>query len=166
MRTSLSILMTCILLLVAAVPWIVSSCAPQPLLPEELRQERINYENTVDASRAAEMRDQRRAPSQIEVIPLGTVAVGEIGGTPLATAGHATPSPGGSPSGPPTDQPGTVEPASSETPAGATEETKSSVKIVHTALTTQTPESTRRVIVVQSGVDTATPRLLEQKLLV
>lgn len=62
-----------LLLILAILPWLVSSCDPQSLVPEDLRQEPLHYESTVTAARAATIDAVRSATSVIQVIPIGTI---------------------------------------------------------------------------------------------
>ncbi|MFZ4663498.1 MAG: hypothetical protein ACOYNY_41215 [Caldilineaceae bacterium] len=75
MRTQTAMLITCLLLLLALAPWLISSCSQRPLLPDELRQERTNYETGVETAQSATMEAQRQEGSTRKVIALGTVAV-------------------------------------------------------------------------------------------
>jgi len=74
MRMQTALLATSLLLVLALAPWLVSSCAQRPLLPDELRQARTQYAERVDAAQAATMAAQRQGPSSRKVIALGTVA--------------------------------------------------------------------------------------------
>jgi hypothetical protein len=80
------------LLLLAVAPWIVSSCAVEPLIPDEVRLERQNFEATVEAEQQRFMDPQRQAPSTIEIVPLGTIAT-EDAPTPTSAAIIVTPTP-------------------------------------------------------------------------
>lgn len=75
MRKRISILLTGILLLFALAPWLISSCASHPLLPDQLAQAPVHYEATVDASQEATMEALRQEPSVHNVVTVGTVVV-------------------------------------------------------------------------------------------
>ena len=83
MPTSVTVILACLLLALALAPWIVSSCASPPLMPESLVQERTHYEATVDTARTATMEAQRSAESDRRVVVVGT-APALVLTTPLA----------------------------------------------------------------------------------
>jgi hypothetical protein len=93
MRTQTAFLLSCMLLLLAAAPWLISSCTQQPLLPDELRQARTQYEERVEAAQAATMEAQRQGDSIRTVITLGTVAVTPEAESPTPATVAVTPSP-------------------------------------------------------------------------
>jgi hypothetical protein len=66
-RAYTAILLICILLVLSMTPWIVSSSAPEPLLPDALRREREDYEATRAAAEDAAIEYMRTAPSTITV---------------------------------------------------------------------------------------------------
>lgn len=68
MRNYFVMPVTGILLLLALSPWLIQACAPRPMLPIELRQHRIEYEQKVAAVQTATMVAQRSAPSEVTVI--------------------------------------------------------------------------------------------------
>jgi len=81
MRMQTALLATGLLLVLALAPWLVSSCAQRPLLPDELRQARTQYAARVEAAQAATMAAQRQGPSSRKVIALGTVAATALAAT-------------------------------------------------------------------------------------
>lgn len=85
MRMQTALLATGLLLLLALAPWLVSSCAQRPLLPDELRQARTQYAARVEAAQAATMAAQRQGPSSRKVIALGTVAASALAATHTRT---------------------------------------------------------------------------------
>lgn len=72
-KTRISILVVFFLILLAVLPWIIVFFASQPLLPEELRQERSRYETRVATAQDATIEAMRQATSAPEVIVIGTV---------------------------------------------------------------------------------------------
>lgn len=69
-----SIVILCSLFVVAAAPWLVSSCAPNPLLPPQLSAERADYETRVAVAQQATLAAQRLATSPPpRVVPIGTL---------------------------------------------------------------------------------------------
>ena len=73
MSRSVTAILACTLLVLALAPWIVSSCASQPLMPESLVQERTYYEATVDMARTATRVAERMGDSDRRVVVIGTV---------------------------------------------------------------------------------------------
>lgn len=70
-----SIVITLFLFVVASAPWLVSSCAPQPLLPLQLSEERAQYETRVAVAQQATLAAQRAATSlPPKVVPIGTLS--------------------------------------------------------------------------------------------
>ena len=78
MRLPMVFLVTTLLLFLAAMPWIVASCSPEPLLPETLREERSLYEAGVQTAQAATIEAQRAEPSTRKVVPVGTVDPSQV----------------------------------------------------------------------------------------
>lgn len=150
MRLKVAVLLACLLFLLSIAPWILSSCSSQPLLPDELKQERAHYEETVNAARTQTMEAQRVLTSTVKVISLGTVAPGE--GTALAPA---TVEPMATVSAPtlapiPSGTPDMVSTSVPPEPSNPTRESES-VVVVGTAVITQTPQATRKIIIVYSN---------------
>jgi len=70
-----SIVIILFLFVVASVPWLVSSCTSQPLLPLQLSEERSNYETRVAVAQQATLAAQRAATSlPPRVVPIGTLS--------------------------------------------------------------------------------------------
>lgn len=97
MRKVTTITLAAICVALSALPWLLSGCASQPLIPEALLEERIRYTETVAAARAATSDAMRSATSSRKVVPLGTVATGEgpaiVTVLPQPTEGRSSPSP-------------------------------------------------------------------------
>jgi hypothetical protein len=74
MKTGFAFPIAFVLLLLAILPWLFTGCQPGSLLPDELRQERIAYEETVDAARDATSEAMRMAQSTVVVEPLKTLS--------------------------------------------------------------------------------------------
>ncbi len=63
------------LFVVASLPWLVSSCASQPLLPLQLSEERASYQTRVAVAQEATLAAQRVATSlPPKVVPIGTLS--------------------------------------------------------------------------------------------
>lgn len=152
-------LLITLLLLLALTPWAISSCAQQPLLPEDLRQQPTRYQMTVDTSQNLTREAERAATSAPpKVVPLGTLAATPEQETPVP--------PAEAPAETFTNTLSAAAPAITPTLPISAElslapPVESTVVIVSSAVMTDTPEATPRVIVVrsQSGVadPTATP---------
>jgi len=153
MRTHTAFALVVVLLALAIAPWAISSCAQEPLLPNELRQQPTRYQLTVDASQNATRQAERAATSAPpKVIPLGTAPV----------------TPENQTSVPPTEAPtATLTAAAPTITATAPISTEvsltpavesSTVVVISTSAVTDMPEATPRVIVVRSpsGVADAT----------
>ncbi len=65
--------LSAILLSLALAPWLLSGCQPGALLPDDLRQERLAYEATVAAARAATAEAMRNAKSTVQVYSVQTL---------------------------------------------------------------------------------------------
>ncbi len=73
MRNYLAGICVGILIVLSLAPWVVQSYARRPLLPDELRLERENYEATVEAAQEATIVAMRQAPSAPSVLVIGTL---------------------------------------------------------------------------------------------
>lgn len=69
-----ALLLAISLLVFASLPWLISSCSSEPLLPEDIRQAPVYYESTAEASRSATMEAQRQEPGTRKLIVVGTVS--------------------------------------------------------------------------------------------
>lgn len=162
MRIREASFITILLLLLAALPWVIASCSPVPIFPEELQAERSHYEATVEAFRDAANATRRAEPSTHKVVPVGTVAPSSVI-TPTATVPTieviATPEPDASPVNTPTPVVTQAIQLSDQT----TRDSSSAVTITgRTVLTatepiSQTEALTSMVIVVQSDPSEASP---------
>lgn len=140
------ILATVALLILAMLPWLVASCTPEPLLPEQLSLERVYYEQTVAAAQEATRAAERLGSSTRQVVPLGTVA----------TTATAEPKPTEFQTITLTSAPSTtVTRTATDTPTAAP---TAIVTIISTKEITYTPEATAKVIVIQSGATPVTPQ--------
>jgi len=74
------------LLILAMLPWLVTSCSPQSLVPNDIRQEPLQYDATVSAAQAATINAVRSATSVISVIPIGTIDMPSIVTQSLSTS--------------------------------------------------------------------------------
>lgn len=72
MRIGVNYILTVLFLLLAVVPWVITSCTET--MPVVLRMAPENYEATKEAMQDAEIEAQREQPSVIKVVPVGTVA--------------------------------------------------------------------------------------------
>ncbi len=157
MRSHRAVLLVFVLLILAMAPWVVSSCWQQPLLPDELRQQRERYEETVAAAQTATRGAERMATSEVAVVPLGTVAADEaVTTTPTVVASTPTP-PTPSPSGAPSGEAQLMETTVPAEPTTTPSEEASSVVTVSTVVATQTPQATRKVIIVRSSSTPPSP---------
>jgi len=153
MRTPTAFAFVTVLLLLAVMPWAISSCAQQPLLPDDLRERPTRYQMTVDTSQNATREAERAATSAPpKIVPLGTVAVTPESGIPASptespTATLVATGPTIAPTLP-------ISAAVSLTPGVES----STIVVVGTTVITNTPEATPRVLVIRStsGVADAT----------
>jgi len=148
MRSHVAIILVCVLIVLAMMPWIVSSCAQRPLLPDELRQERENYTATVSAAQGATIEALRRAPSTPKVIIIGTV-------TPARYTKGPVPSPAihtrsiATPGSSQTSEGAVPRSTMMATPTGTPAE-PSSIITVNTVVVVESPTLTPRRVVVRS----------------
>lgn len=74
MRTQLTtIILICVILLLALAPWIVQCSSPTPLVPDELVQKQDSYEEIVATVRAATLEASRNASSTYKVVNIDSV---------------------------------------------------------------------------------------------
>lgn len=85
MRIRMAFLITILLLFLAALPWIIAACAPDPMMPESLLVERSRYDTVVVTAQAATIEAQRAEPSKRKVVPVGTVLVSPVAASPALT---------------------------------------------------------------------------------
>ena len=148
--------MILVLCLVAVAPWLVGTCSPRPLMPQQLRDERNQYQTRVAAAQEATADYQRRATSPPpKVIPIGTVA--QVVGVATNTAFTITPaltpiddSAAALPATPDVSVVPTVATATLEAAAIAAQSAKSTVRILTSTLVTQTVTPTAGIVVVRS----------------
>ena len=149
MRTYAAIILVCILLVLAMVPWIVISCTPQPLVPDEFRQERESYTATVSAAQDATIEAMRKAPSTPKVLIIGTVQ--PVSRTPGPTSPSATPTPSTATLTPsPTGEEAVPELTMTATPLRTPTLPASSIVIVNTIVEAESSTATPRRIIVHS----------------
>ncbi|MBX3001410.1 MAG: hypothetical protein KF893_23005 [Caldilineaceae bacterium] len=154
-------MLVAVLLILAVAPWIVSSCAAEPLIPEELRLERVYFEATVDAGQQARMQEERDAPSSFGIVPLGTISP-EDAPTPTPVQIVITPTPE-----PIEEQEDEAEADlledESELAEAANSTTSSTVLKVETSVAAETPVPTARIIIIRSEAaqPTALPAVTE-----
>lgn len=154
MRTDNAVMLVFVLLVLAALPWIANSCAPRPLLPDGLRQERDGYTATVEVAQEATLETMRKATSVFKVQVIGTIEATPSAQTPMSTENTL--------SAPPLTSTATIEatPLQTNTVVNPTESaTKSSVSviIIQTAVATGTSVETTRQIVVRPATGTVLP---------
>lgn len=149
MRTYTAIVLVGTLLVLAMVPWIVSSCASQPLLPDEFHQERESYTATVSAAQDATIEAMRKAPSTPKVLIIGTVRSASRTPTPTSPSATRTPSTATLTSSPTS---GEAVPGSTMTvtPPRTPTLPSSSIIIVNTVVAAESPTTTPRRIIVRS----------------
>jgi hypothetical protein len=140
-----------LLLMIAGMPWFVSSCTVEPILPEELRLEPTTFQETVSALQDHGGDDQRKTPSTIQVVPLGTVPPKDVPtSTPISIEITSTPEQ--------TEEPVSEEMKEDDAPAQdpsnqaeSTDSTPASVVVrVQTSVAVETPVPTTRVLIVRS----------------
>lgn len=73
MRKISIILAVCFLLAVSFIPWLLSGCNPNSLVPEELVQKPRRYEATVRAAQNATIEANRQVTSAAQIILIGTM---------------------------------------------------------------------------------------------
>lgn len=66
-------LIVCSLLLISALPWMLSNCTPQALVPDDLVLAPVLYEATVTVAQGATTVAMRQVTSDYKIIPQGTV---------------------------------------------------------------------------------------------
>jgi hypothetical protein len=153
MNKHIMLTLMAVLLLTAAIPWIITSCTVEPLLPTELEFARDRYEETKEAAEqlTRTWRPTSRPPS---VIPLGTVEISTtLTQTPTVFVAIQAPSATLDPSVS-TTAPAEVTAEATLTAAQIVTSTKiitSPVSIVETAVPTQTATPIVRVLVVRSS---------------
>lgn len=74
-RKVLIIILSCLILIIAILPWGINGGNIKSLVPSDLRQEPLSYDATVTAARVSTIEAARSATSIIEVIPIGTVDI-------------------------------------------------------------------------------------------
>lgn len=136
----LAVILVCFLLILAMVPWIISSCAPRPLLPAELREAPGSYETAVVLTQQAEIDWMRTATSIPNVFVIGTIKVTEEPGV-------------GSPAAAPDTTPAT---SLALTPTNEVAQSISSVA-VHTIVAASSPTATALRIVIPAEASPETP---------
>lgn len=157
MNSRIALLLT-VLIILALLPWVIASCADEPLLPSELELEPLYYQQTVDASQ----QQTRQAPAETapppKVVTLGTTTPPAESFALTSTAAATVTAPISATS----DLTQSVAVANQEaiTPTNTintplptptvTLNPASSVRIISTVVATQTLTPSARIIVVQS----------------
>jgi len=67
-----------LLLFLAILPWLVTSCNPQSLVPNDLLEGPLHYEATVTAAQVATIDAGRAVTSVIKIFPVGTADLSTI----------------------------------------------------------------------------------------
>jgi len=157
MRVYPAVVLVLVLLILAAVPWIVSSCAPYPLLPDPLREEPLHFTETVKAARTATIGAERKGTSAVKVIPLGTLSLeAEDGSTPTVVTDTPTPESPSPPPVPSSTLESTATPAPIEATSQPTERVTSKIT-VRTAVLTQTVQATGTSIIIRRTTSPDSP---------
>jgi hypothetical protein len=68
---SYTVVLVTILVAIALAPWIISSCSPQPLVPDTLREEREEYQSRRAIIESERLQEDRDGDSNIRVIVEG-----------------------------------------------------------------------------------------------
>ena len=86
---TISYAITAVLLVCAAVPWVVK-CTFSPLMPEELVDEKLEHHETVTASQDEDLQENRSTESRRKVVVLGDLSNGEDE-TPVSSVDDSQP---------------------------------------------------------------------------